>query len=390
VQKLLGKPQRPLIRDRGALPGETEIAVRDAPLELCVVVPTFNEADNIARLIERLAETLAGIAWEAVVVDDESPDGTAEVVRRIARSDRRVRIMKRMGRRGLSSACMEGMLATAAPHIAVIDADFQHDEALLPAMLETLRGEDLDLVVGSRFVAGGGTGSWSAQRLKASRLATWVSRLLANVDLKDPMSGYFIIRREALDAAMPHVSGIGFKILLDLVASSPRPLRIRELPYEFRERRAGESKLDLLTAWQFLMMLWDKRLGRLMPARFVSFSVVGAFGVAVHFVILSVLYRTLGADFVASQAAAAVGAMTGNFLLNNLLTYRDQRLRGREMLRGWLTFTLACSVGAIANVGIAAALFRGDIGWFLSALAGVVVGAVWNYAATSFYTWRRG
>ena len=353
-------------------------------------MPTFNEADNIARLIGRLAETLAGIEWEAVVVDDQSPDGTAEVVRRIARTDRRVRILKRMGRRGLSSACLEGMLATAAPNIAVIDADFQHDEALLPDMLKALRSEGLDLVVGSRFIAGGGTGTWSAQRLKASRLASWVSHLLVDVDLKDPMSGYFMIRRDAMEPAIPHVSGVGFKILLDLVASSPRPLKIRELPYEFRERQAGESKLDLLTAWQFLMMLWDKRLGHMVPARFVSFSLIGTVGVVVHFVILSLLFRTFGAAFVVSQAAAAIGAMTGNFLLNNLLTYRDQRLHGRQMLRGWVTFTLACSVGAVANVGVAAALFRGDVGWFLSALAGVVVGAVWNYAVTAFYTWGRG
>ncbi len=372
------------------MPGSTKIAATDKPLELCVVVPTFNEADNIARLIEQLSRTLEGIEWEAVVVDDESPDGTADAVREIAKTDRRVRILKRMGRRGLSSACLEGMLATAAPNIAVIDADFQHDEALLPEMLKTLRGEDLDLVVGSRFVPGGGTGTWSAQRLQASHLATRLSRLLVKVDLQDPMSGYFMIRREAMEPALHHVSGVGFKILLDLVASSPRPLKIRELPYEFRERQAGESKLDLLIAWQFLMMLWDKRLGRFIPARFVSFSLVGAVGVLVHFVILSLLFRAAGADFILSQATAAVGAMTGNFLLNNLLTYRDQRLHGRHMLRGWLTFTLACSVGAVANVGIAAALFRGDVGWILSALSGVVVGAVWNYAVTSFNTWGRG
>ncbi len=192
-----------------------------------------------------------------------------------------------------------------------------------------------------------------------------------------------------MEPALHHVSGVGFKILLDLVASSPRPLQIRELPYEFRERQAGESKLDLLIAWQFLMMLWDKRLGHIIPTRFVSFSLIGTLGVLVHFVILGLLFRAAGADFILSQAAAAVGAMTGNFLLNNLLTYRDQRLHGRHMLRGWLTFTLACSVGAVANVGIAAALFRGDVGWILSALTGVVVGAVWNYAVTSFYTWGR-
>jgi dolichol-phosphate mannosyltransferase len=350
----------------------------DKPLELCVVVPTFNEADNIARLIGQLSRTLGGIEWEAVVVDDESPDGTADEVRKIARTDRRVRILKRMGRRGLSSACLEGMLATAAPNIAVIDADFK-----------TLRGEDLDLVVGSRFVPGGGTGTWSGQRLQASHLATRLSRLLVKADLQDPMSGYFMIRREAMEPALHHVSGVGFKILLDLVASSPRPLKIRELPYEFRERQAGESKLDLLIAWQFLMMLWDKRLGGFIPARFVSFGLIGTVGVLVHFVILSLLFRTAGADFILSQAVAALGAMTGNFLLNNLLTYRDQRLHGRRMLRGWLTFTLACSVGAVANVGVAAALFHGDVGWILSALAGVVVGAVWNYAVTSFYTWGR-
>ncbi len=375
--------------DSGTLPESTKRAAADKPLELCVVIPTFNEADNIARLIERLAETLDGIAWEAVVVDDESPDGTAEVVRAIAQSDRRVRILKRLGRRGLSSACLEGMLASAAPAIAVIDADFQHDESLLPDMFAALREEGLDLVVGSRFVPGGGTGDWSEERLQASRLATRLSQRLVKVDLKDPMSGYFMIRREALEPILHRVSGVGFKILLDLVASSPRPLRIRELPYEFRERRAGESKLDLWIAWQFLMMLWDKRLGHIVPARFVSFSLIGALGVVVHFIILSLLFRAAGADFVVSQALAALGAMTGNFLLYNLLTYRDRRLHGAAILRGWLTFTLACSVGAVANVGIAAALFHGDVGWVHSALAGVVVGAVWHYAVTSFYTWGR-
>jgi dolichol-phosphate mannosyltransferase len=357
------------------------------PPELAVVVPTFNEAANVGPLLDRLRRALAGLAFEIVVVDDDSPDGTAAAVRALAAADPRVRCLQRIGRRGLASACVEGMLASAAPCLAVIDADLQHDETLLPAMLAILRRGEADLVVGSRYLDGPDVPGWDRRRLGLSRLATALAKHLPGAGLSDPMSGFFMLRREVLDGAVRRLSATGFKILLDIVASSPEPLRIKELPYRFRARRAGESKLDGRAARDFAFLLLDKTLGRFVPARFVLFGLVGGLGVGVHLLVLLLLFRLAGLGFAPSQAAATLVAMTGNFALNNALTYRDRRLSGRAWARGWLAFCLTCSIGALANVGIAAQLFLHGLPWLLAALGGIVVGAVWNYAASAFYTW---
>jgi dolichol-phosphate mannosyltransferase len=358
------------------------------PIEISVIVPTFNERDNVLELVSRLERCLAGRAWEVIFVDDDSPDDTAALVRRLAQQDRRVRCLQRIGRRGLSSACVEGMLASGAPVLAVMDGDLQHDEELLPRMLDVLKQGDADVVVGTRYSAGGGVGQWEASRARMSRFATRLSRYVVRADISDPMSGFFALRREAFEAAVRQLSSIGFKILLDLVASSPAPLRICELPYQFRTRRAGESKLDSQAVWEYLMLLVDKLVGAYVPARFVAFAAIGGLGVAVHFVVLAALFGPLHVSFAASQTAAALVAMTSNFALNNALTYRDRRLRGWGWLKGWLSFTLVCSIGLLANVGIAAYLFASQTAWVLAALAGIAVGAVWNYAVTSAYTWR--
>ncbi len=360
--------------------------------QLTVVVPTFNESANVPTLVSRLEQVLTGVSWEVLFVDDDSPDGTAGVVRRLAARDARVRLVQRVGRRGLASACIEGMLATTAPVVAVMDADLQHDERLLPEMLRTLTAEDLDLVVGSRHVTGGSVGAWDEDRQLASRVATRLSQLVLKADLKDPMSGFFMLRRELIDEVVRDLSGIGFKILLDIFITARRPLRFKELPYTFGVRVAGDSKLDSMVATEYILMLLDKTIGRFIPTRFIPFAFIGGLGVFVHMAVLWVLFRGMGASFVAGQTAATLVAMTFNFFLNNVFTYRDRRLRGWGLLRGWLSFTLACSVGAVANVGIATYLFHatpaGGGWWMLSAVAGILVGAVWNYAVTAVYTWN--
>jgi dolichol-phosphate mannosyltransferase len=357
--------------------------------QLSIIVPTFNEAGNVVGLRDLVDTALGDIDWELVYVDDDSPDGTADRVREMAQSDPRVRCIQRIGRRGLSTACIEGVLASSAPIVAVIDADHQHDERLLPRMYELVSGGEVDVAVGSRYVESGGTGEWDASRARISRAATRLSHFVLKVDLHDPMSGFFMIRHDAFVACVrAGVSGVGFKILLDLFATSPKPLRFRELPYQFRNRASGESKLDTNVAWEFVVMLLDKWMHGLIPVRFIAFSLVGGFGLGVHLVVLAVLFKGLGVSFLWSQAAATLVAMTCNYVLNNVLTYRDMRLRGIAFLRGWFSFVLACSVGALANVGIADYLFRYDNLWVSSAIAGVLVGAVWNYAVTAVYTWK--
>jgi dolichol-phosphate mannosyltransferase len=377
---------------------DSPIRTADAPalenrrLELAVIIPTFQEEGNVRELVRRVEAALQGIAWELIFVDDNSPDRTAELVREMARGDRRVRCLERIGRRGLASACVEGMLATSAPMVAVMDADLQHDEALLPRMLDLLRTDpQLDLAIGSRFADGGSADGFSDRRASQSRLATRLSRVVLSDDLKDPMSGFFMIRTQVFRDVLPNLSAVGFKLLLDIFASAERPLRFAELPYTFRERLSGASKLDPMIAVEYLIMLYDKAFGRFVPTRFALFSAIGAVGVGVHFGLLSLFYKALGQSFGQAQTIATIGAMTFNFFLNNALTYRDQQLRGPwPLLRGWISFCLVCGIGAVANIGVATFLFEAQHAlWTVSALAGILAGAVWNFALSSRFTWGR-
>jgi len=355
-------------------------------IELTVVVPTFNERDNVEALLTRLDAALRGIEWEVVYVDDDSPDGTADMVRALAQDDPRIRCLQRIGRRGLSTAVIEGMLASSAPYLAVIDGDLQHDEQLLPRMLAAIKAEDLDMVVGSRHAAGGGMGDWDRRRVAVSNVAARLARLIIAADLADPMSGFFMLSRPAFERAVRRLSGQGFKILLDLFASTPIPYRFKEIPYVFGQRQHGESKLDSFVVWEYLMLLVDKLVGRYVPARFISFAAIGGSGVFVHFATLYLGLKLLA--FPAAQALATFVAMTSNFALNNILTYRDRRLTGRRFVTGLLSFYAVCSLGAVANVGIASAAFADHYTWWASGLAGAAVGVVWNYAVSSVFTWQ--
>jgi dolichol-phosphate mannosyltransferase len=364
-----------------------ESAASDRGLQLSVIVPPFSERDNVSVLVDRLERVLDGLRWEVVFVDDDSPDGTADVVREMARSRAHVRCLHRIGRRGVSRAVIEGALATTSPIIVVLDADLQHDESLIPEMLEQMRHDTLDMVVASRYCRGGSIGSWDPARARMSGFATSLARFVVNADLTDPMSGFFMIRREAFMATARRLSGEGYKILLDIFASSRTPLRFVELPYEFRARVAGESKLDSAVMWEYLLLLIDKKFGQVVSPRFVLFSLVGFSGLLVHFLTLWVMYDRVG--FATAQAAATVVAMTSNYAINNVLTYRDSRRRGWRFLTGLLSFYFVCGIGAIANVGVANAVFVRNHTWWIAGGAGVVVGTVWNYVASSAFTWGR-
>jgi dolichol-phosphate mannosyltransferase len=371
------------------LPAQTQAmsAPRIAPL-LTIVVPTLNERGNIEPLLSLIDAALSQAPWEVIFVDDDSADDTARHIRALALRDPRVRCIQRIGRRGLSTACIEGVLASSAPYVAVMDADLQHDETLLPRMLEILAEEPVDLVIGSRYAAGASAQGLAGTRASISRAGTRLARLICRQDVSDPLSGFFMCRREVFEDAVRNLSGQGFKILLDLLASSPRPLRLRELPYRFRTRQHGESKLDTLVAWEYLALLADKLLGHVVPVRFALFGLIGFIGLAVHMLVLWSGLNLLPLAFGAAQSLATIIAMTSNFFLNNILTYRDQRLRGLRLWRGLLTFYGICGIGATANVGIASYLFSANQTWWLAGFLGVIVGAVWNYAMSSIFTWK--
>jgi len=357
-------------------------------LELTVVVPTFKERDNVTPLVERLEAALSGIAWEVVFVDDDSPDGTAVRAKEIAVRNPRVRCIRRITRRGLAGACIEGILSSAARFVAVIDADMQHDEKLLPRMLEILSKGEQDMVVGSRYIAGGSANSFSSRRSTISRLATRLAQRLMGVSLSDPMSGFFMMHRTSFDSLASKLSTQGFKILLDIVITARGTLRIVEEPYVFGARIHGESKLDAQVGLDFLGLLLAKMTGGAVTPRLLSFLLVGASGIVVHLVALRVALAFLGHGFAIAQTTATLIAMTSNFLLNNALTYRDKRLSGLAMLNGLLGFYAVSSVGALAGVSIASWLYASGSVWWIAGIAGALVGVVWNYALSNLLVWR--
>ena len=357
--------------------------------DLAIVLPTFNESKNVGPILDRLETALKGIRHEVIFVDDDSPDGTADVVRRIAEQHNNLRVLQRIGRRGLASACIEGILGAAAPIVAVMDADMQHDESILPEMLRRIREENLDLVVGSRNIAGGSMGEFTKSRVKLSQLGRRLSLMGAEHELSDPMSGFFMVRVATFEQFAHRLSGIGFKILLDIVLSAGPGLRIGEVPYRFRLREHGESKLDLLVGLEYFELLVDKHLGGVVNVRFVLFGMVGALGVGVHLLILSALLKLAGVSFAAGQAITTFIVMILNFVLNNSVTYRDRRLKGWRFWGGLITFCLACGLGVAANVAIANEAFPRGVPWVLAAVMGLLFTAVWNFGVTSMTTWRQ-
>ena len=357
--------------------------------QLSVIVPTFNERVNVTKLFEKLQNALTGVDWEVIFVDDNSPDGTWDVVRRLAGQDARVRCLRRVGRRGLSGACIEGILASSAPYVAVMDADLQHDETQLPKMLALLQDGQTELAVGSRYVEGGSADSFNKQRAGASALATGISRRLLRVSISDPMSGFFMIRRDRFEQLAPQLSTQGFKILLDIIATAHGSLRTVEIPYSFGSRLHGESKLDSMVVLDFLGLVLAKLTNDAVSLRFLLFAVVGSTGLAVHLATLFVALKLFNLPFAEAQGCGALVAMTTNFILNNFLTYRDQRLKGFAILRGLLAFYFVCSVGLLANVGVAFSIYDHEPIWWIAGAAGALMGVVWNYAMSGLFVWRK-
>jgi dolichol-phosphate mannosyltransferase len=364
---------------------------------LSVIVPTYREAANVPRLFERLAVVLDGLPWEMVVVDDDSSDGTYDVAYAIAARDPRMRCLRRVNRTGLAGAVIEGWLASSADFVAVIDGDLQHDEAALPQMYAALERGDGNLAIGTRAPDPTQPGGLSPARQKLSDLGKWFFSLASGVHVSDPMSGFFMTRRDIVAKLAPRLSPDGFKILVDLILSSRHTLKAVEIAYVFRPRTAGESKLSPLVGLDFLGLVAHHASGGALPVRFVLFAMIGGVGLVVH---LAVLWLLIGGDtprdFTVSQIGATVAAMASNFVLNNEITYRNRRYRGLSKFTGFLVFAALCGIGAIANVNIANLLYHthrswgpGGMAWeIIAGMAGAIIGVVWNYAASNTFVWR--
>lgn len=358
--------------------------------DLSLVVPTYNERHNITPLLTALTSALEGVNWEVIFVDDNSPDGTAEFIRQLSCEANNVRVIQRVHKKGLSSACIDGILASKAEYVAIMDADLQHDEKLLLDMYASLKNEEADLVIASRYVSGGSTGELRKIRVLISQTASWFGKFVLKQEVKDPMSGFFMFKRELILPQLASLSGVGFKILLDILATSAGKLRIKEIPFVMRARHSGESKLGPVVIWEYFLLLINKMVGNFVPIRFVMFSFVGLMGVLVHMITLGVFFRIIEWQFVYAQTMAVIVAMTTNYILNNIYTYKDRRLTGGKFIIGLFVFYAICSVGAFVNVTIADYIYEQGAYWPLAGGVGLVIGSVWNYALSSSLAWREG
>ena len=355
-----------------------------------IVVPTYNERLNIRPLVSLLENALTGIDWEVVFVDDDSPDGTADEVRELAKSISNIRVIHRVGRRGLSGACIEGILSSAGPYVAVMDGDLQHDEKILPLMLDAFVSDlDLDLVIGSRNVHGGSSGNGLSRiRSWGSDFATWLARRLLKINVKDPMSGFFMIKLDSFREVVNELQSQGFKILTDVLSASRGGWKVKEIPFIFKERQNGESKMDGAVTLEYFGLILARLTGGTISIRFVLFLLVGLTGVLVQLLMVGVFLNLLKFSFFYSQIFAVIAAMTSNFFLNNMLTYRDQALSGKRIFLGLVSFYFVCSIGAIANVAVANLVYSFVSLWILASFLGSVMSSLWNFMSSKWLTWR--
>jgi dolichol-phosphate mannosyltransferase len=355
-------------------------------LQVSVVVPTYNEAGNIPMIYDSLAEALAGRAWELVIVDDDSPDGTADAARALSLKHDNVRCIQRVQDRGLASAVHWGVQAAHGEAIVVMDGDLQHEPALIPQMLDALQAGH-DIVSGSRFMKGAAPGLSDLRR----RLSDWGNRLtnrFLGTALSDPLTGFFATSRRLFLDSIPQMQADGFKVFFDLVYHNRR-VTIRELPFEFQPRRHGESKLQLYVLWLLACDIVSKLSRGMLPPRLVSFVGVGLIGSIFHF---SILYASMGmgAVFWMAQAIATVVAMVFNFTINNVLTYSDDRLRGAAFYKGLLLYSLIASVGIVANVSTAQITYISLKGHtFIAASTGLVIDVIWRFVVSNRLIWGR-
>ncbi|MBI3619175.1 glycosyltransferase family 2 protein [Candidatus Peregrinibacteria bacterium] len=359
---------------------------------LSLILPTYNEAENLPELIPTLEHVLRGMPFEIIVVDDDSPDQTWKVVQTLAKDDAHVHVIRRIGRRGLSSAVIEGFLAAKGDVLAVMDADGQHDMSILPTLDHAVIANG-GLAIGSRYIAGGSVGQWDERRHAMSRFATAFAIRLCKVTVKDPMSGFFAISRSTFEDVLPRLNPKGFKILLDLLMHVPRGTPVREVPFAFSSRRHGESKLSRRVQIEFLEYLYEACLGRFVPLTFLKYCIVGALGVAINLGITLLL--SASAAFDGRVFGLSVPLLTGieaailfNFLLNNVWTFAPARLEGGGAIFGFLRYNVACLFGALANYAVTAHLLSRSLGIVPAVTLGALVGMIWNYTMSRMFTWK--
>ena len=357
---------------------------------LSIVIPTFNERENISKILGKLRKTLRNVKYEIIFVDDNSPDGTSDEVKAFMQKSPNIHLIHRIGRRGLSGAVIEGIFASNSSLVGVMDCDLQHDESKLLDMLALFKqNNSLDLVIGSRFTKKGDIsgGAFSKFREIGSKLITIIIKKILNINSTDPLSGFFMVKKNSFLKYSKNLQTQGFKVLADFLAISGGAVEVKEVGYKFKNRVLGESKMSFLTALELIGLILSLIFGGKVSIRFILFCMVGVSGIFVQLATtgLSIFFIN---EFSTSQTVGIIAAMTSNYFLNNYITFQERRLKSIAFFQGLLSFYLICSLGAFANIAVATYLFSISSNWLVSSFVGAFFGAVWNFTLSSNFTWK--
>ncbi len=360
---------------------------------ISIVIPTFNEVENIIPLLKNLTSLVNHFEYEIIVVDDDSPDGTSDEVNKYMKLNKRIKLITRIGRSGLSSAIKEGLIFAQGKYLLVLDGDGQHDPSFILQMLEEIKKNKSDIIIGSRFLNTSTLEGLSNKRSLGSKIANKFARISLHRNyskLTDYLSGCFCLEKEITKKFIRKIEINGFKFLYELLSLSKGKLVVNEVPLIFKERRFGNSKLDVAIVWDFLISIIHNLTLRLLPRRAISFGLVGISGVFVQLFITSFLVEIFLIDFYNALPFAVVFAATSNFLINNQVTFRSDRLKNKALLTGLLKFLIVASLPVIANVGITTAFYKYiSADTFIAQIAGIAIVYAWNYLASSSFVWKK-
>ena len=357
---------------------------------LSIVIPTYNEKDNISKILEMLSLALGNVQYEIIFVDDNSPDGTANEVKIYMRKFSNLHLIHRIGRRGLSGAIIEGVFAAKSEIVAVMDCDLQHDESKLLEMMDLFsKSTSLDLVIGSRFTEDGEISDKAFSKIRelGSKVTTLLIKKFMQIKSTDPLSGFFMVKRETFLKYSDNLQTQGFKVLADFLAMSGKFIEIEEVGYKFKNRIAGESKMSLLTVLELFSLVLSQIFKGKISIRFILFCMVGVSGIFVQLLITGFSMLLIN-QFSTSQTVGIFAAMTSNYFLNNYITFQERRLKSLDLVRGLVSFYFICSLGAFANIAVATYVFSLSSNWLISSFLGAVFGAVWNFTLSSIFTWK--